>query len=276
MSGLTGWARAICGIPRYWKRSHDTQYVRLAIMRETTPRFTPGSYDFPFGRVDYADSASFEAQYFSIFTKEEYAFETDSATPVILDCGGNIGLSSLWFKQRYPAANITVFEPGPDLFSILKTNLDRFGFDDIHAEQTAVWNEDTTLYLGNDAADGGFVSEGERQGSRAIKAIRLAERINGPVDLLKLDIEGAEYDVMRDLAQTGKLNHIRAIAGELHAGSDDTGNVGELLSTLHDHGFKTTLSYARPAPALFCRTEATPFPCLRDGKYLAIFYAWKA
>lgn len=270
-----GLIKAISGIPRYWKRSRDPHYVKLAILREIKPRFEPGSITLPFGLVDYADIASLEAQYFAIFVSREYAFQTDNKVPAIIDCGGNIGLSALWFKMNYPEADITVFEPGPDLFALLKTNLDRYQLGDVQAEQAAVWNQETTLHLGNDRADGGFTSTEAGSDNRPIQAVRLADRITAPVDLLKMDIEGAEFEVMQDLAKTGKLKFIGNIAGELHAGPDDTNKVGELLTALHQAGFKTTISYARPAPALFCRSEATPFPSLCDGKYLALFYAWK-
>ncbi|WP_147819504.1 FkbM family methyltransferase [Salidesulfovibrio onnuriiensis] len=267
--------KAFCGIPRYWKRSRDPHYVKLAMLREIKPRFVPGSVILPFGRVNYADIASLEAQYFAIFISREYQFESSRNAPVILDCGGNIGLSALWFGMQYPGADITVFEPGPDLFPLLKKNLELHKLSSIRAEQVAVWTQETTLHLGNDKADGGFTSTRSSQESRPVQAVRLADRISGPVDLLKLDIEGAEFEVMNDLAETGKLQFIHKIAGELHAGPGDTDKVGKMLSTLHKEGFQTTISYARPAPALFCHSEATPFPSLCDGKYLALFYAWK-
>lgn len=275
MINLKGWGRAIEGIPRYWKRSRDWQYVRLAMMREVMDRFVPGRHDFPFGRIDYADIASLEAQYFAIFVSREYGFSPSTATPVILDCGGNIGLSTLWFKMEYPGADVTVFEPGPDLYPLLTRNLERFGFTDVKTEQVAVWHEETSLNLSNDRADGGFVSATSRQTAREVPAIRLADRINGPVDLLKIDIEGAEFEVFDDLATSGKLEHIDRITGELHAAPGDIGRVSALFNSLHKAGFKVTISYARPAPALFCRSEATPFPPLCDGKYIALFYAWR-
>jgi FkbM family methyltransferase len=43
--------------------------------------------------------------------------------PVIIDCGGNIGLSVLYFKYLFPNSVITVFEPSPPVFEILKENI---------------------------------------------------------------------------------------------------------------------------------------------------------
>ncbi len=272
---MTKWLRGLMRILRYWKRAHDLHYVRLAVLREAWPRFVPGSLVLPFGRLDYADIASLEAQYLSIFVNREYDFECKTKRPVILDCGGNIGLSALWFKTRYPEARLTVFEPGPDLVPMLRANLARSGFEDVNVVQAAAWSSETTLYIQNDRADGGFVGEAQSDGSRPIPAVRLADYVNGPVDLLKLDIEGAEFEVINDLAQTGKLSNIFAIAGELHAKPSHAGKVGRLLTTLHEHGFKVTISSACPAPELFSHAETTPFPALCDGKYLALFFAWR-
>jgi len=279
---LNRYLRALLGLPRYWGRSRDLAYVRLAVRREILPRFTPGSVDLPFGRVDYADAASLEAQYHSIFVLREYEFATASENPVILDCGGNIGLSAMWFKLRYPGARITVFEPAENLFAILSANLVRLGMHDVRRERAALWHENSVLRLHNARADGGFVGEAGQScpescpdSGSEVPAVRLADRIAGPVDLLKLDIEGAEYAVLRDLAASGKLSQVRAVAGELHAGSAQGGEVAELMRLFAEAGFSFTLSHARPAPALFCRREETPFPSLADGKYMANFYAWR-
>lgn len=272
---MNRYLRAACGLPRYWKRSRDLSYVRLAVLREILPRFTPGSCRLPFGRIDYADAASLEAQYHSIFVLREYDFEAESENPVILDCGGNIGLSAIWFKLRHPGARITVFEPAENLFAILSANLVRLGMHDVRRERAALWNEDTVLRLHNARADGGFIDCGGRDGGSDVPAVRLADRIEEPVDLLKLDIEGAEYAVVRDLASCGKLSLVRAVTGELHAGSGQASEVAELVRLFAEAGFRFTLSHARPAPALFCRREETPFPALADGKYMANFYAWR-
>ena len=275
MSGAAAWLRAALGAPRFWRRGRDAHYVRLAMLRELRPRFTPGSVRLPFGRLDYADAASLEAQYHDIFVRQGYAFETREPAPVILDCGGNIGLAAVWFKLHHPGARITVFEPGEALCRILRGNLERLGFTDVAVEQAAVWHEDTTLTLCNDAADGGFVDAVAPGEGCRVRAVRLAERITGPVDLLKLDVEGSEYAVIEDLAASGALGRVRALAGELHAAPGDAGRVAALLARLAEAGFRLTLSHARTAPALFGRTEPTPFPALADGKYLAHVYAWR-
>ncbi len=271
---MKGWLRGICRIPRYWKRSKDPHYVRLAVLREALPRFVHGSVTLPFGCIQYADIASLEAQYWAIYVNREYDYQCRDDQPVIIDCGGNIGLSSIWFKQRFPGAKLTVFEPGPELYALLQENMKSCGIRDVTAIEAAVWNKITTLYLNNDSADGGFVRHTSDSG-QPVKAVRLSEYIDTPVSLLKLDIEGGEYNVLEDLVISGKLVHIQNIVGELHATPEDGGRVGNFLKLLHDNGFKVSIHFSRSAPALFCYQSTTPFYGLPDGKYLSRFSAWR-
>ncbi len=106
-------------------------------------------------------------------------------------------------------------------------------------------------------------------------SVRLADWITGPVDLLKVDIEGAEFDVLSDLCMTGKIRRIRRIICEVYKRDDDERKVSELLSALSQHGFMTCCSHARSAPDMSGEPQPTPFPAVADGKYLLEIYAWQ-
>src|ERR1041385_7511773 len=49
--------------------------------------------------------------YHEVFAKDEYLFSCDTESPVILDCGANIGMATLFFKWLYPQSKISAFEP---------------------------------------------------------------------------------------------------------------------------------------------------------------------
>ena len=66
-------------------------------------------------------------------------------SPRILDCGANVGLASLFFKRRYPAARITAFEADPALFAILDANLRANGAADVEARHAALWTSTGTV-----------------------------------------------------------------------------------------------------------------------------------
>src|SRR5690606_3275073 len=65
-------------------------------------RYVPAKINFLSYRVNVPDCLSFIYQYKEIFADNSYRFESENDHPVIIDCGSNIGLSILFFKELYP------------------------------------------------------------------------------------------------------------------------------------------------------------------------------
>ena len=75
-----------------------------------------------------------------------------------------------------------------------------------------------------------------------VQAKRLSSFITGRVDLLKMDIEGAEGSVIKELAESGALTKIDSVIMEYHHNRANISNdLPKLLSTLHEQGFKTLI-----------------------------------
>ena len=91
------------------------------------------------------DGPNFFMQYKDIFINRIYHFDTESPAPTILDCGGNIGMSVLYYKLIYPEAQITTFEPDPAVFGYLLDNMTRHGMDDVRLVQAAVCGREGSL-----------------------------------------------------------------------------------------------------------------------------------
>ncbi|RWA06966.1 hypothetical protein EKO27_g8138, partial [Xylaria grammica] len=51
--------------------------------------------------------------------------------PFVVDAGANIGMFSLFVKQKFPAAKVLAFEPAPETYSILRRNLELHGLSDV-------------------------------------------------------------------------------------------------------------------------------------------------
>jgi hypothetical protein len=80
-----------------------------------------------------------------------------------------------------------------------------------------------------------------------VNAVRLSEWITGPVDLLKLDIEGAEVAVIRDLEASGKLKFVRNMVIEYHHHIDKEKNcLAEFLGCIERNGFGYQLRASTP------------------------------
>ncbi len=93
----------------------DARMKRVKKMRCCRGAVRLGNYS-----IEYLDALSFYSEYVDIFKTRIYHFQTDSENPVIIDAGGCIGMSTLYFKMIYPRARITVFEPDPIVVDVLE------------------------------------------------------------------------------------------------------------------------------------------------------------
>jgi FkbM family methyltransferase len=273
MKSLRSHRTTIRQITRAIVKDRSTTYARLIAAVAQQPRYTPGSFSFPFGPVQYVDGASLRGQYFELFMQREYDFICAHTTPRIFDCGANVGLSVIAFKQRYPHSHITAFEADPTIAATLRTNIENLNLAGVTVVQAAVWNQTGDVSFAADGADAGRISD--QPDACSVPAVRLADYITETVDMLKLDIEGAEYAVLQDLCDTGTIAHVQRIICEFHGWGPVAGQMGRLLDALQQTGFAMTFTYARSAPDLPGAAEPTPFPVVRDGKYLLRMYAWK-
>ncbi|MEY3377413.1 MAG: hypothetical protein RLZZ328_438, partial [Bacteroidota bacterium] len=95
--------------------------------------------------------------YQEIFVEEIYKFESNKSHPVILDCGANIGISTIYFKTIYPNAIVHAFEPDANLFEILSKNIHTNGFKQVELHQAAIWTEHTTLSFDNKGSEASHI-----------------------------------------------------------------------------------------------------------------------
>lgn len=147
-----------------------------------------------------------------------YDFPMDPAPAIILDIGANIGLASLWFKRRYPQARIVAVEPDPESFALLRRNT--AAVPGIACIQAAVCATDGFIGLERGGLNpSAFHVRALRPGEQGVEAISmpsLLERLGlAQVDLLKLDIEGAEKEVFEAPDLTW-MERVRTLAVELH------------------------------------------------------------
>jgi len=173
--------------------------------------------------------SSDEAIYAEIMLQGGYAFDLPFSPKTIVDVGANIGLASIYFTHRYPEARIIAIEAEASNFAMLARNVRPYpAIVPVHA---ALWNRDGEISVGEpdpaagDAGKWGFIThEGFGAKVRAVSMPMLMQEMRMPsVDLLKIDIEGAEKEVFETC--------------------DWMGNVGCLMIELHDR-FKPGCSAA--------------------------------
>jgi FkbM family methyltransferase len=165
-------------------------------------------------RIDTSDFCAYRDVL--IFRSKSYDPGIAGFSPnVIVDAGAHIGMASILFALKYPAAKIIAIEPEPSNFAALVRNT--APYKTITPIQAALWREDGEVSLGpsNAHPKGAFqVVEHGQQRVRAITMDRLMRQTGiEAIDLLKVDIEGAEKEVFESCTWIEK---VRVIAIELH------------------------------------------------------------
>jgi len=201
-------------------------------------------------KVTYRNDCELGVIYDDIFRKNVYFFEAKTSEPFIIDCGGHIGLAVLYFKSLYPQARILSFEPNPETFTLLQKNIVQNDLRDVEAVNLALTRDgtkDAILYVGEDflhAWDSTdtiepnlWVNMHEYRGI-PVQSARLSSYINGRVDFLKIDIEGAEVAVLEELS--GKLSVVSALTLEYHQNTANLaqGKLQKILEKLGRSGFR--------------------------------------
>jgi FkbM family methyltransferase len=136
----------------------------------------------------------------------------------IVDLGANVGFSARFLCERYPDAKLVAFEPDPEIFELARRNVREH--PQVSLRNVGVAGEPGQLELhrfpGGSWGTSSFVTFQEVVETFTADAVTLDSIIEevGDIDLLKIDIEGAEYEVLEACRQ---LDRIGCIIGEVHA-----------------------------------------------------------
>lgn len=258
--------RAAGAIYRHLKPSPEVAaHRRLETLSAKTPRHTRGRLRVLDLDLEYPDLMSFCPQFDEIFVHKGLVFQTSSPAPRILDCGSNLGAASLFFRRQYPHARITAYEADPELFAMTKRNLERNGAGDVDVVHAALWTSTGRVTFRAEGSDSGMIEGLAGAVDLAAKAVTVpslrlrdvlaAER----VDLLKLDVEGAEGALLADCEPV--LDRVNAIIMDLHEFDPRDRQSPRVFESLTRAGFLYSpddmlLQHWRPPLS----SDASPFP----------------
>lgn len=246
--------RALAGapVPDGWVGDAVRTQLRLAAGRVQEE---DGLVRVPVGGFDVAgfSVSSLAHLHREIFVQLAYYFEANRADPFIVDGGSNIGMSVLFFKALYPGAHVLAFEPAARAHAVLVRNVEVNSLSGVEIHHAA---------LGVDAGDVPFFEDPddpatfrmstrpERIPGRAtsVSQLRLSKFLTREVDLLKLDVEGAEDAVLGDLIESEALARVDQVIAEYHHQLDPhdpaRDSVDRFLGSLRQHGFTYRVSAA--------------------------------
>jgi FkbM family methyltransferase len=200
--------------------------------------------------IEIVDAASFLFMRKEVFDQQIYRFKSKTPSPKIIDGGANIGLSVIYFKTLYPNSIITAFEPDSNVFKVLENNVRSFDLENVTLVSKALWKEDRVLEFMAEGADGGRVVELENLRSIIkVDAIRLRPYLEEHVDFLKLDIEGAETEVLEDCQNL--LGNVDNLFVEYHSFVNQSQTLDRLIGILANAGFRLHIHPPATSPQPF-------------------------
>jgi FkbM family methyltransferase len=191
-----------------------------------------------------------------IFLKQEYQHVLDWFSSVgprqeigtIVDLGGNIGCAALFFSTQFPAASIFSLEPEASNYGRLRLNLELNSDRKIKSYHAAIWTQSCKLQCVHDFRDkkessSRFVelSEAKDVSTQPVDALSIRSLMEmagfKQIDLLKIDIEGAEAALFRDADFQNILKeNVLRVAVEVH---EEFIKIKEVEAVLHTLGYET-------------------------------------
>jgi FkbM family methyltransferase len=217
--------------------------------------------------------AQFDRIWQDVVDGREYEMGDLGLAPTIIDGGAHVGVASAWFARRYPGAVVLAFEPNPDTFALLVGNLRRNGLRRVvpfnaaigpGAGPTPLWT------IPGDSWGDATIRHGWHDGQpvRRVETVgvTLSSLLTGPVDLLKLDIEGVETQVLAEAAP--RLDRVRRLVLEFHGSAANRANrLEEVLAVLERAGFRAQVEQDGKSVA--------PRRVRRDDPFWVIVRAWR-
>lgn len=218
---------------------------RLLIKRKLSPskntivqeRF----FGFKFKGFDYS---TIDYLFNEIFILNEYFFTPNTNAPIIIDCGSNIGMSVLYFKRLYPSSNIIAFEANPYAYKLLVENLTINNINDVALHNIALYNCETEIsfFIGDNLGTLLGSLNSTRGGCKEIKmnTKKLSDYLKNfeSIDLIKMDVEGAEDYIVDDLINSSAINKVKEFIIEYHHNMNgDKSNLSAFLLKFELNGF---------------------------------------
>jgi FkbM family methyltransferase len=198
--------------------------------------------------VWYENSDEFYELKKEIFSENCYYIELEKENPLIVDLGSHIGMTVLYFKMLFPKSKIIAFEPVPYNFEILKKNIEENQLENVELVEAVIAPKGGILRIQEPIGEGawrsgaGIIPKGWKgiQTNREIKvdAVGIQELLQEKIDVLKMDIEGMEYEVIRNMGPN--IKNVKNMLIEVHPRKDH--RIEEIQKILVQNGFKLEIN----------------------------------
>ena len=172
-----------------------------------------------FGEMTLRKNTSDSSVFWQVFVNKEYDVPLNIQPKLIIDGGANIGCATLWFRKKYPDAQIISIEPEESNFKILEENTKKLS--KVKIIKAGIWNKNTALKIENpNLGKWGFETKETTNNEKgSLSAVTIDKILTDSgyeeIDILKLDIEGSEKEVFES-GYENWLGKTKVIIIELH------------------------------------------------------------
>jgi FkbM family methyltransferase len=205
-----------------------------AIVNEHFFKYTFSGYDY----------STIEYLFKEVFISNQYFFEPSTKEPVIIDCGANIGMSILYFKKLFPNSKILAFEANPHAYKLLEMNMLQNKIKNVELQNIALYDKETEIsfYIGDNIGSlvGSIKAERGGESELKIEAKKLSSYLKNieTVDLIKMDVEGAELNILSDLFDSSTINKAKEYIIEYHHNMNEEKSIlSSFLQKFETNGF---------------------------------------
>lgn len=206
-----------------------------SLTRSSHQAFVPGAplqqYRWNGHNIHYRPGTSDAHLIYGILLKKgkkaEYRLPEKLSPKVILDIGANVGISSIYFANRFPQASIYAIEPMPENFEVLKRNAEgrritpiNVGLDAQDGQRDLILSPAESNFGGLSFYQRGAAPDARRVTVTTRNPANLLRKLGiKNVDMIKIDTEGAEYPILTAF-DPELLKEVTWITGELHGEQD--------------------------------------------------------
>jgi FkbM family methyltransferase len=228
-------------IARFFKDPTYRHWAMLWLRYRRFPRYQAGrlrafGYD-----LEVADHISVVHQLRDIYVEHEYHIPDPGPRPVIVDVGANVGVSVLYHCRMLDDPEIHAFEADPNIFAMLERNVRMHApTARVHLHRAAAHTSTGSVKFAREGADGGQVQDAASSTGDMVEipSVDLLDYLQGlpRIDLLKIDIEGAESFVVPHCAPV--FDRVQRIFIEVHSSPGREQALPQLLTLLQRSGFR--------------------------------------
>lgn len=151
-----------------------------------------------------------------VWIDEVYRFpRAPASADRMVDLGANIGLASVWFAVRYGVRRVVAVEPLTENVELLRRNLDHNGIEAVVIEGAVGVRQGAEFFARSHEPNSGQLADsGLAVRPVSMHTVLHAVGDDGPIDLMKVDVEGAEEALFS--GDLGWLDRVQVILAEIH------------------------------------------------------------